>query len=447
MKKICANVILLGTLVGFTTFCPGQSNAVSREASAGAAKTLPSAPAHRYADLTLVGASVHMPDFEDTQGGADTEWRRAMLRHGMALRINTADSYSQNALDPQVPPSQQAYVGQRAFGKVMSNPILTMDLHFLHLRNAQFNIGGGLEWVNWNKAGPRALTVNTLYLFKSFAEDKVEIKAGYPTNNQEFVGFQVGGSLGPGAQGVYSVLPYEAGMSYLPLTAPGMNVKWNAPRHLYTKGGLQRSTDPGGGTATIARNAVGFRFDPSGDGLVTIIEGGFNRPATEALRSTWVRTGYIHNTTQFTNYLTGRKDSGNFCAYLLVDRQITRAFGQRAANGIFLGGSAEITPARFNAYSQYYEGRAYLQGPFRNRPLDQASLVATRSVHSQDNLRLLVAQGKSVWRHTDTVTASYTVHAARGTYFSFGMSYELGAAITPRVPTALVGTIAMNTFF
>jgi porin len=444
--KVRYALILLAALFS-TALCHAQASAVLDGAASGSSFLSPEPVAHRFADLNLIGGDTRMPGFEDTQAGTDVGWRRAMLRYGMALRVNTGESFSDNMLDPAVAPSKQAYTGERPYGRVMANPIFTWDLRVLHLRGAQLNVAAGLQWVSWNKAGPRAADLNTLYIYKSFAEGKVEIKVGYPTNNLEFVGFSVGGSLGPGAQGVYSVLPYEAGMSYLPLTAPGLNVKWNAPKHFYAKGGLQRSTDAAGGAATIARNRVGLRFDPSGDGLVTIIEGGFNRVATDASRSMWIRGGYIGNTTEYTNALTGGKSSGNFCGFLLADRQITRAFGERSGNGLYLGGSAEIVPARLNAYSQYYELRAYLQGPFRSRPLDQAALLATRSVHSQDNLRVLMAQGKSVWRHTNTVTASYSLHAARGVYLSAGLSYQQGAAITPRVPTALVGTLSMNTFF
>jgi porin len=389
-----------------------------------------------------------MPAFEDTQAGTDAGFRRAMLRHGMALRVNTGSTFSDNLLDPPVPADQQAYTGQRPFVRLMANPIFTMDLKALHIRGAQLNISAALQWVSWEKAGPSAIDLSTLYLYKSFGEERqIEIKAGYPSNNLEFVGFTVGGSLGPGAQGVYAVLPYEAGLSYLPLTAPGVNMKWNAPKHLYVKGGLQRSTDAAGGQASVARNEAGTRFIPHGDRLVTIIEGGFNRAATRDARFTWVRAGYIHNSTEYANSLTGGKTSGNYCGYLLADRQLVRNSMERPGNGIFMGGSAEIAPASMNGYSQYYELRAYMQGPFHSRPLDQLSLVATRSVHSQDLLRSLLAQRKTVWRHTNTVTGSYTLHAARGTFFSFGLSYMQGPAITPRVPNALVGTIAASTFF
>ena len=75
------------------------------------------------------------------------------------------------------------------------------------------------------------------------------------------------------------------------------------------------------------------------------------------------------------------------------------------------------------------------------------SLVATRSVHSPDLMRNLVAQGATVWRHTNSITGSYAVRAARGTYFNAGLGYIQGPAVSPRVPNALVVTVAANTFF
>jgi porin len=114
---------------------------------------------------------------------------------------------------------------------------------------------------------------------------------------------------------------------------------------------------------------------------------------------------------------------------------------------LFVGGSVEIAPAQLNAYTKYYEARAYLQGPFRSRSSDLVSVITTRSVHSQDTLRNLIAQGKTVWTNTNTVTASYSMHAMRGTYFSGGLTYLQGPAVTPRVPNALVISLSTSLFF
>jgi len=98
------------------------------------------------------------------------------------------------------------------------------------LHNAQLNIGAAWRWTTWDPAGPKTIALSTLYLYKMWRDHLVEMKAGYITNDTEFVGMQVGGSLATGAQGVYAVLPYQVGMSYFPLTAPSLNIRLRAPR-------------------------------------------------------------------------------------------------------------------------------------------------------------------------------------------------------------------------
>jgi porin len=443
--KVRATTSLLAALLMCTVFCHAQSAQalLPREGSAIGSQV----SVHDYPQLNLIGSEVRMPAFEDTIIGTNNGFRRAMLRRGMAVRVNSAPTSSVNLLDPPVPADQQAYIGQRPYGKGTLSPILTMDLKALHLRSAQLYIGASMIWTTWEKSGPPAAALNALYLYKSFGEGRVEMKVGYMMNALEFVGFHVGGSMSTSSQGVYAVLPYNAGLSYAPLGTPSFNLKWNAPANFYLKGALQRSTDPKGGLATIRRNETGLRFMPEGEKLVTILEGGIDRPATKSVVEMWVRLGLIRNTSQYTNSLTGGTSSGNYCAYLLADRQVTRGFRARPASGLYLGGSAEIAPARMNAYTQYYEARAYLQGPFRSRPSDLVSFITTRSVHSQDTLRNLIAQGKTVWTNTNTVTGSYSLHATRGTYFSGGMTYLQGPAVTPRVPNALVISIGTSLFF
>jgi porin len=365
----------------------------------------------------------------------------------MVLRLVGIPGYQQNLLHAPVSANQQVYVGERPYESTMLNPILTMDLRQLHLKEAQLNISTGLQWVSWNPAGPRAVTLSSLYFYKNLAESRIEIKTGYLSNNFEFLGLQVGGSVATGAQGVYAVLPYEVGMSYFPLATPALNLKWNGPAHVYAKTGIQRAVDAAGGPATIARNSSGVRFIPKGDKLVTIFEGGYNRDATAASRETWVRAGYLRNTTQYPNSLTGGTSSGNYCAFLLADRQFIRKDGTHASHGVYAGASAMIAPADMNVYTQYYEARAYVEGPFRTRPFDMISLVATRSAYSRDSTRNLAAQGKTVWHNSSSITGSYTVRAARGTYISMGLSYQTGPAVTPHVPNALTAILQSSLFF
>lgn len=442
MKKSFA-VILLSTAL---LYC---QNLLAQDSSA-------SAPADGHAvlfasrsieDLNLVGADIHMPPFSDTVLGADSPDRRALYRKGFVLRSNFVAIYTQNTLNPPVPAAQQAYVGERQFAMLIADPILTYDMRAFHLHGAQLNISAALFRASWQPAGPSAASICTLYLFKSFAEGRAEIKFGYDTNDIEFLGLQVGGALSTGSQGVYAILPYEVGLNHIPVTSPSFDLKLNGPRQLYFKGAVQRSIDSGGGPATIARNATGLRFLVKGDKMVNVYEAGYNHAPLAASHESWVRAGYIHNTTPFPNSRTGIPTPGNFCAYILADHQFLQSDRARPSQGIYAGASAIGDSTDLNAYTRYYEFRLYDEGPFPSRPGDTLSLVATYSDFSRYTVAGLAAQGKSFWRNSSSLTGSYTVRISRGNYLGAGLSYVAGPAITPRVANALTFTIAYNMFF
>jgi porin len=444
--KICFSAIALALALAYATKGTAEDNKAA--ATVGTAEAaLAEIPLHTYEGLGVMGSAVPQPPYHESIMGEDTAMRRSMLRHGMAFRINSLPIFSSNLLYPPAPADKQVYVGHRPFVKWGSAVQLTWDLKALHFDSAQLVTSLGLEYETWTKAGPNAAGINGLFIYKGLGEDRFEIKAGYLANFQEFVGTQAGGSMLTGAQGVYAVLPYEAGLSYFPLATPAFNLKWNAPSNFYLKGSLQRAPDAAGGQATVDRNRTGTRFIPIHNKLVTISEGGYKRAATSDGGWTWLRGGYIHNSTHYANFLTGTKTSGNYCGYLLGDRQFTRHAGSVNGNGLYAGASAMIVPASMNTYTQYYEVRAYDEGPFRSRPADTISLIATHSVYSRDQIRNLIAQGKSYWRNSKSVTGSYTVRASRGVFISMGMGFIAGPAVTPHVGNALVATVAPAIFF
>ena len=196
-------------------------------------------------------------------------------------------------------------------------------------------MGAVWNWVSWNPAGPKTIQLWALYFYKAFGEDRVEIKAGYIANNMNFVGLFVGGSTATGAQGVYAVLPYEVGMSYFPMTAPSFNVRVRGPENTYIKTAAQRSFDPNGGPTEVARNHTGFRFIPHGDKLVLINEGGYLRAASADAHEAWFRAGYIYNTTLYRNEATGQSESGNYCAYALMDYQLLQSSREHPNQGLY----------------------------------------------------------------------------------------------------------------
>jgi porin len=398
-------------------------------------------------DLNYVGGDTVMPPFSESPIDMHSRYRQALFSKGIALRVISTEVYTQNVLNRPVAADDQAYVGQRPFESAMVQPILTADLRQLHLQHAQFYLGGVWNWSSWNPANPKALQLWDLYIYKEFGKDRVELKAGYVSNNLDFVGLFVGGSTATAAQGVYAVLPYELGMSYFPLTSPSANIRVRGPQYTYLKTGFQRSLDPSGGTAEVARNHTGFRFDPHGDGLLLIEEAGFQRAAAASAPEVWLRGGYTYNSTAFTSLVNGKQQTGNHLAFALADVQIHQPNPVQPAQGLYIGASAMTAAASLNAYDRYYEARLYQKAPFRSRPADMVSLVASCTGHSRYLTDSLVTAGKSVWRNSASLTGSYALRVSSGQYLSIGLSYIHGPDITPRVSDALTFATTYSVFF
>ena len=408
----------------------------------------PAAPSLRsIEDLNYVGGDASYPTLSDAIIDPESAFRRSLFRQGMVLHFIAQVQYSQNMLAPPVPAASQVYIGQRPFESGMVQPIFTADLRQLHMRQSQLYMAGTWDWMTWNPAGPKSLQMDGIYIYKALGENRAAIKAGYVYNNLEFVGFFVGGSTASGAQGVYSVLPYEVGMSYFPMATPTFNLQVQGPKNTYFKTGAQRSSDPGGGPTEVARNHTGFRFDPHGDKLLSINEGGFQRTAKPDVHEIYLRAGYLYNFTAYRNAATGRSNSGNECVYALMDYQLTQSNRDHSNQGLYVGGSAEAATQTLNAYARYYEARLYREAPLRSRPDDLASLVASRIGYSKYFTNSLVAEGKTVSRASTTLTGFYSLHASRGNYLVLGLSYDYGPAITPRTGSALKFLTTWTLFF
>jgi porin len=398
-------------------------------------------------DLNLVGAEASFPPFTESPIDINSRFRSTLFSKGVALRVLLKAEYAQNTLQAPVPPDQQVYVGEYPFEVGMANGTFTADLRQLHLEHAQLFVSGSWNWVSWNPAGPKAFQIYGLYLYKAFADKRVEIKAGYIGNNLEVIGLTVGGSTATIAQGVYAILPFEVGISYFPMTTPSLNLRVGGPNHTYLKGVGQRSLDPKGGATEVNRNHTGFRFIPHGDKLLLLGEAGYVRAATATSHETWLRMGYIHNSTPYTNLATHVKEPGNRAAYLLMDYQLRKPDQSKPGHGLYIGGTAMVADARFNPYDTYYEMRFYQKAPFRTRPLDMASFIAYYSGHSSGLTDSLVASGKTVWRNSVSFTGSYAIRVHPGQYMNIGLSFVRGPAITPRVDDALTFSTSYRVFF
>ena len=382
-------IILIRMALAIVVIAAGRMPGTAQEQKTSVGVSDPAAAS--IENLNIRGGDAALPPLSDSMIDVNSQFRQALFHHGIALRLVNTMRYAQNTLQAPVPADQQVYVGQHPFEGEMINPILTWDLRQVGLKQAQLDVSGVWQWVSWEPAGPKAFGLWTLYLYKEFGRDRVEIKAGYNSNDIEFVGMQVGGSTASGVQGVYAVLPYEVGMAFFPLPAPELDLKLNVPGRTYLKIGLQRSLDAAGGPATEARNHTGLRFAPKGDKLLTIGEAGFRRPSSDSERAIWFRAGYFHNSTRYLNFSSGKYEPGNHAAFALMDGQLTRSSLEHPERGLYIGASAMTAASDFNAYDRYYEARLYKLGPFASRPLDVASLVSTYTGFSKSLTDSLVA--------------------------------------------------------
>jgi porin len=423
-------------------------HAIEAGASADPAGSKQTVPVRTLEDLNLKGGIADNPPFTDSLLGVDSQLRRTLFHHGLLFRMAANSVYVQNTLASPLAADDQHYTRQRQFFGYSLNPVLSADLRQFGLHRAQLNINGQIQQSTWEPAQPYAATVTSIYVYKEFGEDRAELKIGYITSDFQFIGLQVGGQVASGAQGVYAVLPYEVGLSYSPIPAPAITLKYRfSDGGVYIKGGVQRAGQPGSLESALRRDAVGLRFLPHGNKLVLVGEGGRKHAASTGSLASWYRLGYIVNSTPYSSLRTGEPKAGNYCAYVLADQQLWQPQVSLPGRGVFVGGSAMFVPTDLNVYRLYYEARLYYAGPFRRRPGDFASVVASYTAYSQDTIRSLAAAGKTYWRASDSVTGSYTARVARGTYVGLGLSYVNGPSVTPRVPSALTFTAQTSVFF
>ena len=397
-------------------------------------------------DLNLRGAYISLPPFSDSLFGEANPVRQALARHGMAVQHFGDTTFTYNTTSPPVPLDEQTYNGQRPTWKTSHYLMGSWDLRQLGVRGGQFYMIGSLQNISWNPGGPNAHQFSAIAYYQSLFHDKLELKGGYLTNDFEFVGTAIGGQASSGSLGVFASLPIELGMSYTPLSAPGFNFNLHLPKHFYTKVGFQRSIDPKGGVAEANRNALGLRFAPKGDNMLGIYEGGYKQAADQNHKQTWVRAGYFHNETQFSNLRTG-KTSTNYMYYVLADRQLLKVDPAKPYRGLYAGFTQMYAPPDRNSYTQYYEARVYMIGPFAKHPNDLVSVVASHTAYSEFTKAADRALGQSVWNNASSITGSYNARLYRGLYFSPGLSYTHGPAITPRAKSSLNVLAQFNIFF
>ncbi len=396
-------------------------------------------PLHQlYDPLMIKGSIIDYPSAFDSLIGPRDPVRLAMAKRGLYIAAVNSTQFVDNLSDPPIPSAQQSYVGQRPTWVEQIGPAyLTYDMRALHIRGGQLQVYGYVEQTNWGPGNPITSRLERLAYYQELFHDRLELKGGILDQENEFFGMQVGGVVTASAIGNYAKIPFVVGVAHSPYGTPAINIRYHYPKHFYSTLAFTRSTDRRGQNEEVQRDAIGLRFDPAGDGMATIVEGGYRTRASATDNYTWVRAGTIYNTTHYSNYKTGGATSNNQAVYLLADRQFWKPDTEHPARGFYGGFTAMYAPPAQNSYTQSYELRLYDFGPFRSHPKDLFSVVVDHLDYSEFYTRNQLAAGKTAWNSSTAVSVGYSWHVRNGLYFAPGVSWTRGAAITPRVPDSV----------
>ncbi len=401
------------------------------KARAATGAELDSTPARFDADLGLKGWNIPFPSFGDTLTQDVGGFRTTLARYGVGFLDFTIPLTALNMLDPGGTNRPQEYWGQELSGFVGSQAFVMVDMGHYGIPGGQLQVSGQITRSSWEPFYPNTLSLNRLAYYQSLFDKRVEFLVGYTTLDTAFVGTFVGSNIAS-PFGPVALIPFELGMAGPPAVAPAAWIKLNIAPTIYNQFGIQRSLPPAANpfVSNAELNPTGFKFTLEDARLLFIDEVGYKRPPLPGAPYLWARLGAMYNTSQYADFSQPGDTSTNFGAYLLADAQIVQfapSSAETAYRGLYLGGSAMYGAPETNAISQYYEARAYVQGPFGSRTRDQIGVVYFHQVFShylRDSTNATSGTtGLFARSSSNTITASYTGRILAGLYATPAISY------------------------
>jgi porin len=189
-------------------------------------------------------------------------------------------------------------------------------------------------------------------------------------------------------------------------------------------------------------NSTGLDWSTPNSGVLAIDEVGYRKEAAPGQLATWVRAAGIVNNSRYVDFEFGGRNTGNYAAYVLADRQFIQLapVAGQAARGWYAGVSAMYAPPEFNRFSQYYEARLYGIGLLPSRPSDMVSVVVSRNVFSNYAVDAVLRSGQLAHTGNFSVTAAYYAAIAPGIRVGIGVGYTdhpTPVVYTPQTGSAL----------
>jgi porin len=403
--------------------------------------TAPVTPAPDFQSLRIKGLTVALPGPQDTID-PDFDGIRSSLA---ALGIGYIGYTNNNFFDNMLPAERttfgrQVYNGQKPTFFTNNVMQMTYDLSRYGISDGQIVLGGIYNYDTWEPGGPNAFSLATLSYYQTFLNKQVELKVGYQADVLEYWGQFLAGNLSSGIFGPSGSIPVEVGLSAWAWTKPAINIKVNGPDGFYDKFGVQIASSPDGPVAEKMANPTGLDWSTPNSGVLAIDEVGYRKEAAPGQLATWVRAAGIVNTSRYIDFEFGGRNTGNYAAYILADRQFVQLSpveGQ-AARGWYTGISAMYAPPEFNRVSQYYEARLYGIGLLPSRPTDMVSLVVSRNVFSHYVVDAAWQDDQLAHTGNFSITAAYYAPIAPGIRVGIGVGYTNNP--TPVIYTPRTGS-------
>jgi porin len=279
-------------------------------------------------------------------------------------------------------------------------------------------------------------------LLSDLPEQAGGTEVGYLANVVEYWGPFLSGNLSSSIFGPSGSIPVEAGLSAWAYTKPGINIKVNGPDGLYNKFGVQVASSPDGPFVEKMANPTGLDWSTPNSGVLAIDEVGYRKEAAPGQLATWVRAAGIVNNSRYVDFEFGGRNTGNYAAYVLADRQFVQLapVAGQAARGWYAGVTAMYAPPEYNRFSQYYELRLYGIGLLTSRPSDMVSVVVSRNVFSNYAVDAALQSGQLAHTGNFSITAAYYAPIAPGIRVGIGLGYTdhpTPVIYTPQTGSAL----------
>ena len=386
--------------------------------------------------LKYRGWIVPLPSAAGTVDGGAFGLRQTLAEAGISYFGFSTTTYEDNVIRHGLPPGnafgshsrdEQVYAGQLPTYTSANTLFVMYDLARFGIPDGQITAAVSYLQTNWQPGDPNGINIGQLSYYQTLFNKKVEFKVGYLTDNLEFLGTQVGGNIGAGLFGVSAFLPFEEGQSLGSFPTPAVNVTVHLPANVYTKLGVSRATSPDGLQVERSQNRTGFRFTVPNSGVFVIDETGYRVPASLNQMSTWLRAAANYTSSRYVDLNTGQRHGDDYGLYALADRQLFKTNpngGPRTqSQGLYAGLTAMYAPSGVNAFTEYFEARAYGFGLIPGRPFDLTSLVYNKSVFSSQVVNEVRRFGGLAHDNANTYTAAYNISVVPGVSLNLGVSY------------------------